>query len=52
MHDAAAAELFRRCRPDDALRFIAGREVFDQLAKTVDFDDAANEIEGIVVEHI
>ncbi len=53
VHDAAVAELFRRCRPDDALGFIAGREVFDQLEKTVDrFDDAANEIEGIVVEHI
>jgi uncharacterized protein Yka (UPF0111/DUF47 family) len=53
VHDAGVAELFRRCRPDDALRFIAEREVFDQLEKTVDrFDDAANEIEGIVVEHV
>jgi uncharacterized protein Yka (UPF0111/DUF47 family) len=46
-------ELFRRCRPEDALRFIAAREVFDLLEKTVDcFDDAANEIEGIMVEHV
>ena len=53
VHDAGVAELFRRCRPDDALGFIAGREVFDQLEKVVDrFDDAANEIEGIVVEHV
>ena len=53
VHDAGVAELFRRCRPGDALRFIAGREVFDQLEKVVDrFDDAANEIEGIVVEHV
>ena len=53
VHDAAVAELFRRCRPGDALGFIAGREVFDQLEKVVDrFDDAANEIEGIVVEHV
>jgi len=53
VHDAAVAGLFRRCRPDDALGFIAGREVFDQLEKVVDrFDDAANEIEGIVVEHV
>ena len=36
-----------------ALAFIAAREVFDQLEKIVDrFDDAANEIEGIVVEHV
>ncbi len=53
VHDAAVAELFRRCRRDDALGFIAAREVFDQLEKVVDrFDDAANEIEGIVVEHV
>ncbi len=53
VHDAAVAELFRRCRPGDALGFIAGREVFDHLEKVVDrFDDAANEIEGIVVEHV
>jgi predicted phosphate transport protein (TIGR00153 family) len=53
VHDAGVAELFRRCRPDDALGFIAAREVFDQLEKVVDrFDDAANEIEGIVIEHV
>ena len=53
IHDVGVTELFRRCSPDQALRFIAAREVFDQLEKIVDrFDDAANEIEGIVVEHV
>jgi predicted phosphate transport protein (TIGR00153 family) len=53
VHDAGVAELYRRCQPNDALRFIAAREVFDQLERVVDrFDDAANEIEGIVVEHV
>jgi len=53
IHDAGITELFRRCRPEDALRFIAVREVFDQLEKVVDsFDDVASEIEGIVVEHV
>jgi uncharacterized protein len=53
VHDAGVAALFRRCRPDDAMGFIAGREVLDQLERVVDrFDDAANEIEGIVVEHL
>ncbi|MDI3306409.1 MAG: DUF47 domain-containing protein [Acetobacteraceae bacterium] len=53
IHDAGVAELFRRYRPNGALEFIAAREVFDQLEKIVDrFDDAANEIEGIVVEHV
>jgi predicted phosphate transport protein (TIGR00153 family) len=53
IHDIGVTELFRRSPPDGALRFIAAREVFDQLEKIVDrFDDAANEIEGIVVEHV
>lgn len=53
IHDLGVTDLFRRCRPDQALRFLAAREVFDQLEKIVDrFDDAANEIEGIVVEHV
>ena len=53
VHDAGITELFRRCRPGDALGFLAGREVFDQLERVVDrFDDAANAIEGIVVEHV
>jgi len=53
IHDVGVTDLFRRCLPDGALRFIAAREVFDQLEKVVDrFDDAANEIEGIVVEHV
>ncbi len=53
IHDAGVTALFRRCRPHDALRFIAAREVLDRLEKVVDsFDDVANAIEGIVVEHV
>lgn len=53
IHDAGVTALFRRCRPNDALRFIATREVLDRLEKVVDsFDDVANAIEGIVVEHV
>lgn len=53
VHDVGVTELFRRSRGGDALGFIAAREVLDQLEKVVDrFDDAANEIEGIVVEHV
>jgi predicted phosphate transport protein (TIGR00153 family) len=53
LHDTGVTELYRRCRPGDALHFIAAREVFDLLEKVVDrFDDAANEIESIVVEHV
>jgi predicted phosphate transport protein (TIGR00153 family) len=53
VHDLGVTELFRRCKPSEALRFIAGREMLDQLERVVDsFDDAANEIEGIVIEHV
>ena len=53
IHDVGVTQLFRRSRPEDALRFISEREVFDLLEKVVDrFDDAAEEIEGIVVEHV
>jgi predicted phosphate transport protein (TIGR00153 family) len=54
IHDAGVTELYRHCRDGrDAMRFIAAREVFDLLERVVDrFDDVANEIEGIVVEHV
>lgn len=53
VHDTGVTTLFRSAAPEEALRFLAMREVFDQLEKIVDrFDDAANEIESIVVEHV
>ena len=33
--------------------FIIGNEVYDHLEKVVDrFDDVANEMQGIVLEHV
>jgi predicted phosphate transport protein (TIGR00153 family) len=53
IHDLGVTELYRRCAQDQALRFIVAREVFDQLEKVVDrFDDVADVIENIVVEHV
>ena len=53
IHEAGVIALYKRCMPDQALTFIAEREVLDNLERIIDrFDDAANEIEGIVVEHI
>jgi uncharacterized protein Yka (UPF0111/DUF47 family) len=52
-HDAGITALFRRSRPGEPLHYIAAREVFDRLEQVVDhFDDVANEIESIVVEHV
>lgn len=53
LHDSAVTALYEKCLPDDALRFIAEREILDYLERVVDrFDDAAAAIETIVVEHI
>jgi len=53
IHDSGVTALFRNTTPGEALSFIAVREVLDMLERVVDrFDDAANEIEGIVVEHV
>jgi predicted phosphate transport protein (TIGR00153 family) len=53
VHDAGVAALYRQAAPEGALAFIAAREILDQLEKVVDrFDDAANAIEGIVVEQV
>jgi len=53
IHESGVMALYKRCMPDQALLFIAEREVLDHLERIIDrFDDAANEIEGIVVEHI
>ena len=53
IHEAAMIALFRDSRPEDALRFIAARDVLSRLERIVDcFDDAATEIESIVIEHV
>ncbi|MCK8783066.1 DUF47 family protein [Roseomonas sp. NAR14] len=54
VHDSGVTALFRRCRAQgDAMGYIAANEVFDQLERVVDrFDDLANAIEGIVIEHV
>ena len=56
IHDAGITALFRAASADrshDLLRYLARREVFGHLERTVDhFDDVANEIEAIVVEHV
>jgi uncharacterized protein Yka (UPF0111/DUF47 family) len=37
----------------DAMQFIRSNEIFDHLEKCVDrFDDVANQIQGIVIEHV
>jgi len=54
MHDAGLHALYRaNAAGGDALAFFVGNEVYDHLEKVVDrFDDVANMMHGIVIEHV
>jgi predicted phosphate transport protein (TIGR00153 family) len=53
MHDTGLRELYLGQGRSDPMAFIVGNEVYDHLEKVVDrFDDVANEIHGIVIEHV
>jgi predicted phosphate transport protein (TIGR00153 family) len=54
MHDNGLRALYQQnWSANDALAFFVGSEVYDHLEKVVDrFDDVANEIHGIVLEHV
>jgi predicted phosphate transport protein (TIGR00153 family) len=52
MHDTGLKELYQACTANP-MGFFVGNEVYDHLEKVVDrFDDVANEIHGIVIEHV
>ena len=53
LHDIGVRTLFEQHRSKDAMAFITGNEVYDHLEKVVDrFDDVANELQGVVIEHV
>jgi uncharacterized protein Yka (UPF0111/DUF47 family) len=54
MHDIGLRDLYRaNASNGNALIFFVGAEVYDHLEKTVDrFDDVANVLHGIVIEHV
>jgi uncharacterized protein Yka (UPF0111/DUF47 family) len=54
MHDIGLHELYRAAAAGgNALAFYVGNEVYDHLEKVVDrFDDVANVMHGIVIEHV
>lgn len=52
LHDIGLKALYE-CSLDDPMAYIAGSEVYDHLEKVVDrFDDVANEIHSVVIEHV
>ena len=54
MHDSGLRELYQaNAASGNALGFFVGNEVYDHLEKVVDrFDDVANVMHGIVIEHV
>jgi len=54
MHDKGLRECYRvNAAGGSALAFFVGNEVYDHLEKVVDrFDDVANILHGIVIEHV
>jgi predicted phosphate transport protein (TIGR00153 family) len=53
MHDTGLKELYQQYSNSNSIAFFVGHEVYDHLEKVVDrFDDVANEIQSIVIEHV
>jgi uncharacterized protein len=53
IYDAGMKALFKAQNGGDAMGFIIGSEIYDHLEKVVDrFEDVANRINGILVEHL
>jgi uncharacterized protein len=53
LHDIGLKELFKAQGSSNSVAFFVGHEVYDHLEKVVDrFDDVANEIQSIVIEHV
>ena len=53
IHDAGLKALFKAAASDaKAMDFIVGREIYSHLERVVDrFEDVANEIQGLVLDH-
>ena len=51
-HDAGIKALFKNQGTDGPMAFIVGREIYGHLERVVDrFEDVANEIQGLVIDH-
>ncbi|HEY7385770.1 MAG TPA: DUF47 domain-containing protein [Beijerinckiaceae bacterium] len=53
LYDQGRKQLFQANRHGDVMAFLVGTEIYEHLEKVVDrFEDVANEISAIVVEHV
>ncbi len=52
IHDSGLKALFKASQGSDPMGFIVGREIYGHLERIVDrFEDVANEIQGLVLDH-
>lgn len=52
IHDAGVKALFKEYGATQPMQFIVQREIYSHLERVVDrFEDVANEIEGLVIDH-
>ena len=52
LHDTGLKALFQKAGASNAMMFIVGNEIYDHLEKVTDrFDDVANELHGLVIDH-
>ena len=53
MLERGLGQLYRKAKSGNAMDFIRGSEIYNHLEKAVDsLDDVADEIQGIVIEHV
>jgi predicted phosphate transport protein (TIGR00153 family) len=53
LNDTGFKSLFRRHRDGNAMHYLVGVDIYDHLEKVMDrFEDVANRISGIVIEHV
>jgi predicted phosphate transport protein (TIGR00153 family) len=53
IYDRGLELLYQKAKGKDAMEFIRGSEIYKHLEDTVDsLDDVADEIQGIVIEHV
>jgi uncharacterized protein len=52
LHESGLKALFQKTGSNNPMAFFVGNEIYDHLEKVTDrFDDVANEIHGIVIDH-
>lgn len=52
LHDSGLKALYLRHRDGNAMGYIVGREIYSHLERVLDrFEDVANEISGVVIDH-